>query len=329
MRGTTIRAMPGYSFETYGELQPWLQREWLQTNGTGAFAASTVLGANARRYHGLLVAATLPPLGRVVALNRLSESIQRNGATTAELAVNHFHGGLNPHGERHLRRFEHYSTTKWTYDAEGVTVVKELLLCWGRNIVGIKYDIDPGHGGPLTFRAQPFVTLRDFHSLQRADHHADVASAIGGCDVRRWGHNLRIRCDGAKFIEYKDWWYNFVYPFESERGQDDTEDLFTPGQFTATIAKPTSLIIWAGLEAVDGLDWDAEVKKRLDHAGDAKAPTRTQKRLFHAAEDFVAARHDAGRQGATIMAGYPWVRRLGSRHDDQPPRPAAGHRPVP
>lgn len=299
-------SMPGYSFETYGELGPWLGREWLQTNGTGAFASSTVPGANARRYHGLLVAATLPPLGRIVALNRVNESIIRHGNTVAELAVNHFHGGLSPRGDKFLRHFEHYATTKWSYDAEGVSVSKELLLCWGRNVVGIKYEIDPGQGGPLTFRVQPFVTLRDFHSLQRADHHSDVRPAHHGCDVHRWGHQLRLRCVGADFIEYKDWWYNFAYPVESERGQDDTEDMFTPGNFTATIAKPTTLILWAGLDAVDGLNWETELKKRLDNTADRKAPTRLQKRLFHAAEDFVAARYDAGREGATIMAGYPW-----------------------
>ncbi|HEX8323936.1 MAG TPA: amylo-alpha-1,6-glucosidase [Tepidisphaeraceae bacterium] len=298
--------MPGYSFETYGELQPWLGREWLQTNGTGAFAASTVLGANARRYHGLLVGATLPPLGRVVALNRVSESIQRDGRTTAELSVNHFHGGIAPHGEGHLRRFEHYATTRWVYDADGVSVTKDVLLCWGRNIVGIKYEIYPGVSGPILFRAQPFVTLRDFHGLQRADHHLDVCPAKNGCDVRRWGHTLRLRCDGPRFVEYKDWWYNFNYPFETDRGQDDTEDLFTPGHFAIDIEGPTTFVIWAGLDAVDGLDWAAEEKKRLDNTADGVAPTRVQKRLFHAAADFLAMRHDEGRQGATVIAGFPW-----------------------
>ena len=299
--------MPGYFFETYGELQPWLGREWLATNGTGAFASSTVVGANTRRYHGLLVAATLPPLGRVVALNRLSESVRRGDETIAELSVNCFHGGVSPNGNKHLRRFEHYATTKWFYDIDGVKVTKELVLCWGRNVVGVRYDIDPGPGGPVSFRVQPFVTLRDFHGLQRADHHSDVvSSAIGGCTVRRWGHELRLKCTGANFTEYKDWWYHFVYPIETERGQDDNEDLFTPGTFAAKISEPTTLTFWAGLEDVDAMDWDAEVQKRHDHVGDAKAPTRVQKRLFHAAEDFIAARHEAGRQGATIIAGFPW-----------------------
>jgi glycogen debranching enzyme len=36
------------------------QREWLETNGLGGFASSTIAGLHTRRYHGLLVAATKP-----------------------------------------------------------------------------------------------------------------------------------------------------------------------------------------------------------------------------------------------------------------------------
>ena len=303
--------MPGYSFETYGELQPWVQREWLQTNGTGAFASSTVVGANTRRYHGLLVAATLPPVGRVVALNRLSEVIHREGTADVELGINYFRGGsIMPRGEGLLRHFEHYNVTTFGYDSEGTKVRKTVLLCWGRNIVGVRYEIDPGPAGPMEFHVRPFVTLRDFHSLQHADGHSDVHSCKAGCVVRRWGHELHLKMQRSTFTEYKDWWYGVQYPLETERGQDDLEDLFTPGLFKAEVDGPTTLTFWAGLEPVDGCDWEAELKKREANSNDANAPSRVQKRLFHASNDFIAKRrdveHNAGHGGSTIMAGFPW-----------------------
>ncbi len=48
------------------DLDAALRREWLETNGLGGFASSTIIGLNTRRYHGLLVAATKPPVGRFV-----------------------------------------------------------------------------------------------------------------------------------------------------------------------------------------------------------------------------------------------------------------------
>ena len=47
------------------------EREWLETNGLGGYASSTLAGVNTRRYHGLLVAALHPPVDRFVLLSKL------------------------------------------------------------------------------------------------------------------------------------------------------------------------------------------------------------------------------------------------------------------
>ena len=47
------------------------RREWLETNGLGGFASSTIAGLNTRRYHCLLIAATKPPVGRMLLLAKL------------------------------------------------------------------------------------------------------------------------------------------------------------------------------------------------------------------------------------------------------------------
>ena len=39
-------------------------REWIVTNGIGGYASSSIIGANTRRYHGLLVASLNPPTER-------------------------------------------------------------------------------------------------------------------------------------------------------------------------------------------------------------------------------------------------------------------------
>src|SRR5437763_16431077 len=71
--------MPLLSINTDGRLQPHLTREWLLTNGLGGFSHSTLVGCNTRRYHGLLVAATNPPVGRIMALDRSGEILTLDG----------------------------------------------------------------------------------------------------------------------------------------------------------------------------------------------------------------------------------------------------------
>ncbi|HEV8591307.1 MAG TPA: glycogen debranching enzyme N-terminal domain-containing protein, partial [Pyrinomonadaceae bacterium] len=66
-------------------------REWLETNGLGSFASSTISGANTRRYHGLLTAATKPPLGRITMLSKLDETVIIDGESF-ELSSNQYPG---------------------------------------------------------------------------------------------------------------------------------------------------------------------------------------------------------------------------------------------
>ena len=63
--------------------------EWLETNGLGGYASGTVSGANSRRYHGLLVAATVPPVGRMNVLSKLDEAIIVAGF---EVVARHLNG---------------------------------------------------------------------------------------------------------------------------------------------------------------------------------------------------------------------------------------------
>src|SRR5205809_3832834 len=100
--------MPQYSLDTAGQLEPFLHQEWLLTNGLGGFAFSTVVGCNTRRYHGLLVAATNPPVGRVSVLSRLAEILVFNDEPQRpqELSANQFRDNVHPRGFMYLQHFE-------------------------------------------------------------------------------------------------------------------------------------------------------------------------------------------------------------------------------
>src|SRR5436190_13142769 len=80
------------------------RKEWLETNGIGGFASSTITGMNTRRYHGLLVAATKPPVGRVVTLSKLEETLVAGGERY-DLSANRYPGTIHSEGCRYLREF--------------------------------------------------------------------------------------------------------------------------------------------------------------------------------------------------------------------------------
>src|SRR5205809_3473896 len=96
------------------DLDAALQREWLETNGLGGFASSTILGLNTWRYHSLLTAATKPPVGRLVLLAKLEETLIVDGQRF-ELSANQYPGVVHPQGYRYLQHFRLEPFPVWTY----------------------------------------------------------------------------------------------------------------------------------------------------------------------------------------------------------------------
>src|SRR3984893_11559289 len=95
------------------------RREWLETNGLGGFASSTIVGLNTRRYHGLLVAATKPPLGRLVLLSKIEETLLIDGKRF-DLSAHLYPGVIPPQGFNYLKQFRLDPFPVFTYDVEGL-----------------------------------------------------------------------------------------------------------------------------------------------------------------------------------------------------------------
>lgn len=316
-----------YSIDTHGQLEPYLSQEWLLTNGIGGFASSTILACNARRYHGLLCAATLPPVGRMMMLNRVGEILLLDGKQEMlELSINQFAPDrFHPRGDQYLHRFELDDIARWTFNIDGVTVIKEVQILWLKNVVGIRYTIQPDRPRSVELHLLPFVSLRDFHAVRRgADpglraEPAEQQVTVTGPDVM-----LVMRCDVGRYVHQPDWWFGHLYAIERERGLDDTEDLFNPGRFVVKADAATTITLWASLESIELPDWESERQRRKDAVAAASrspenvqpthpAPiqgiphTPTIHRLLRAANDFIVYRKTPeGQDGTSVLAGYPW-----------------------
>jgi predicted glycogen debranching enzyme len=299
-----------YSLETAGQLEPFLHQEWLLTNGIGGFAASTVVACNTRRYHGLLIAATNPPVGRIMTLNRLGEILLFDDApgTLHELSIARFEKGFHPRGERYLRRFELDDTARWHYVVEDVRITKELLLVCRHNVAAVRYAVDAPPGRGLELRLLPFISLRDFHTTPRHSAGSDMPYTAGerALSVTNAPHTLHIQADAGRFIEQSRWWFGQIYAIETERGLDDTEDLFNPGYFS--LRGSGTITLWCGLQ-IPSLDWDAEIARRRSTIAAVTMcdSTPVVQKLSRAANDFVVDRKTpTGADGTSVIAGYPW-----------------------
>jgi len=132
-----------FTKETLVDLGAAMSREWLETNGLGGFSSSTIIGLNTRRYHGLLTAATNPPVGRLVLLSKLEETLIIDGRRY-ELSANQYPGAIYPQGFQYQTGFRLDPFPVFTYEAEGLQLEKSVFMVQGQNTTVIQYELRAG-----------------------------------------------------------------------------------------------------------------------------------------------------------------------------------------
>jgi len=326
--GGTDRACPqGCCAALSGSFEELLSREWLITNGLGGYASSTVIGCPTRRYHGLLVSARRPPVARFVLLAAVLERMNVD-SRQVELANFEFNGKTHPQGYMYLKDFDYElgqprPYVQFTYQIEDVEVRKRVSMAHGHDLVTLAYDVAMDRPRNIEFGLLPLVAARDFHSLRRKtaidSFQAETDSQCGLWLTDRLDLELSLAglpaAEGeAELLQFEtafDWWYNFRYRAEAERGMDFGEDLFTPGWWRCRV-RGAARISWTFVGGSTGLA-DARARTvvaRAERASEGEPSVGGYlllSELYQAADQFVVRRHmPAGRASTTILAGYHW-----------------------
>ncbi len=162
------RAEVQFGREICGDIDAADAREWLVTNGIGGFASGTIATGMTRRYHGLLIAALQPPVGRTHLVASLDETVRYAGADYA-LATRHWaSGAMDPKGFLSIESFRlEGAIPVWSYALADALLEKRIWMRQGENTTYVQYTLVRGRG-PLEMDLKAFVNYRDFHSSTHA-----------------------------------------------------------------------------------------------------------------------------------------------------------------
>jgi predicted glycogen debranching enzyme len=251
--------------------------EWLEADGLGGFASGTVSGVRTRRYHALLLAATEPPCGRFVLVNGFDAWVGRYPISSQRYAPD----VTSPDGAGCIESFVAEPWPRWRYRlGDGSTVEQELFVPRDRPAVVLRWH------GAGRLRVRPFFSGRDYHAL----HHENTAFRFE--PERRDSRFIWRPYDGVPpivavtngdYAQHPEWYRNFQYDAERERGLDFTEDLASPGVFTWDLSLGPATLLFT-----------------TDEEGMPVEPARWA--ANSAVEAYVVRRG----KGKTIVAGYPW-----------------------
>src|SRR5215470_13284900 len=223
----TRKAKVEFGREICGSLDIAEQREWLVTNGIGGYASGTVSGNLTRRYHGLLVAALHPPVGRTQLVAKLEETATYDGSDY-KLATNRWaSGAVEPKGYLNIENFRLEGTIPvWRFALADALLEKRIWMRQGENTTYVQYSLVRGNS-PLHLAVKALVNYRDFHSSTHAgDWRMRVEAAENGVQVTAFDGAARfyLLSANARFEPKHEWHRDCFMPMERYRGLDDRED---------------------------------------------------------------------------------------------------------
>jgi predicted glycogen debranching enzyme len=273
-------------------------REWLVTDGLGGFAMGTVGGLRTRRYHGLLIVATEPPIGRRLGLAALDPILviegQRHELATREWSSGH----IAPQGYRYLTSFELIEgVPRWRWQVGDVVLEAEVAMLHGRPVTGVIHRLVSAPR-PVRLELAAVATWRDVHG----DRFASDDVPLQPCDDGFVFDNA-YRVRGPGYGEAAEWWHGSHQREEAARGLQANEDLCHAGTFSVDLQPGEHLAVEAWADDRDvppAIEIVAAARKRYRRVGrTAKASTPVDRVLSHAADQFIVG-------GPTVVAGYPW-----------------------
>jgi predicted glycogen debranching enzyme len=287
-------------------------REWLETNGIGGYASATITGRNTRRYHGLLVAATKPPLGRMVLLSKVEETLVMDGRRY-DLSTNSYPDVVHPAGYTLLKEFRLDPFPTFVFRVEGVEIEKRVFLVHRQNTVVIDYafrGLDQTDASVCRWELRPLVAFRDDHAITHCNDALDPSIHRDAGVVSFTPYpglpSLHMAHDATAIQQTGDWYFHFQYEREVERSFQDREDLFNPLLLSYDLQGRTAISIVASTEphhlsGVDGLR-EAEVTRRASLVAASPDASRLVTALVAAADQFIVRRDESH----TVIAGYHW-----------------------
>ena len=306
-------------------LEEGLRREWIITNGIGGYSSSTIIGANTRKYHGLLVAPLMPPGNRQLILSKVDESIEIDDKVH-NLYTNVCKNFISD-GYKNLISFEKEYIPIFTYQIEDTIIKKFICLEHGKNTVGIYYFIRNGFK-KSKLRLAPVVNFRGFHTINEKNN-IDLKQEIEKNKVKLIIDNnsqspVYIYASDGKYLKHdNDMFKNMYYIEEEKRGQGAMENHAVPGVYEIELNPNEEKYITfvcsleQNIEEINGKDLINKEIVRLssiiyniylldEKQKEAKEPAYIDmiKNFVIATDNFLVYRPSFALH--TIIAGYPW-----------------------
>lgn len=286
-----------------------LNREVLRANMSNAYACTTLVGCNTRKYHGLLIV----PQPKIddsnhVLLSSLDETIEQNGKD--------FHLSLHcyknrvfyPKGHKYLESYSLKNLPTTVYRVGDTVISRQILVQEKRDRVLIRYFVEQC-SSKFKLKLQPFLAFRQIHRLSKKNSEANTnfEPVLNGVSYQMYENYTPLYIQFSRKVQYDhapDWYYDFYYQKEEERGYDCLEDLLVPGTFSIELQAGNEFYVACGTEQGNPYLFSRDFKREES----TRFPIKTMEDVLKRAAKMFFCRKG---MNVNVVAGFPWFGRWG------------------
>jgi len=266
----------------------------------------TLVGSVARNDHALFMACVPAPNHRYHMITRMDESLSVGNEEVTLSSQEYVNQAKNQEGYRHLQQFSYENGPFWLYQTEGIEIRKSIVMKYGKNTLGIQYEIENRMEETVKLSVTPqlqFVPKGE--TLSKSQSFTTTARSI-----QSGGQTLYYKTNGA--ISFYDTRYheNLYYGYDARDGRDAIGKTAHNHVISIEVApkQEECLTMIYSLEP-EITDTVAEMRSTEENRVNSYVrrsgitdPVGQQ--LVRSADQFIVDRESTG--GRTIMAGYPF-----------------------
>ncbi len=222
-----------YDHKTCRDFKAAVQKEWREENDLGAYASSTILGANTKSNHGLLVVPDAEPKSRNVLLSSIEETLfigERGFPLSTHIYSDN---SVFPKGYEFLESFYLAPYPTWIYRVEGLAFMKILLVLQGENTTVIRYQLLSSYGDYVRLQIRPIGVFRSIKGVNGPSEKSfprldvGVGTVTFTSDLNRTRNTLYVHHNAGVVDRSIQWFRKLQYSEDTSRQQRLLEEDLT------------------------------------------------------------------------------------------------------
>lgn len=212
-------------------------REYLVSNGLGSYGFSTVIGANTRREHGLLVTRPQEETQHSVLISKIEETISYKNKKY-QLSTNRYKDLIYPDGYRYLQEYQGNPFPSMLFVIHSILLKKSIFMPHGKACTVIKYELLAAPD-KIKIDLRPLFAHRLNNEVSDNGNEKFTASSPNAESFSVEGRGLKSFCSftSGEWSIKPLWFENIFYKQDDSVDSLSVDKLWSPGSLTNEISE--------------------------------------------------------------------------------------------